>query len=109
MVSELLDCLRSLDSSIDRYVDLFAEDGACEFPDLPTLGMADRFEGWKKIRPVLGVVYAHFRRFTVSNVGIHHLPDASGLFIEYHVEAVVAGRRNPMRKTMSAASSASAA
>lgn len=91
LIAEFLDCLTSLDTSIDRCVALFAEDGVFEFPYMPTIGMPARYEGRDQVRAVLGLIASRFPRFTVSNVDIHDLADGSGLFIEYHVEATVAG------------------
>lgn len=93
LFAEFLDCLTSLDTSIDRCVALFAEDGVFDFPYMPTLGMPARFAGRDEVRTVLGLIVSHFPRFTVSNVDIHDLADGSGLFVEYHVEATVAGSR----------------
>jgi ketosteroid isomerase-like protein len=84
LITEYLSGLESLDGSIDRIVDL-ADDGVFEFP----------YEGSEQVRSVLGLIASHFPRFTVSNVDIHELADGTGLFIEYHVDAVVAGSGKP--------------
>ena len=79
----------------DRCVDLFAEDGVFEFPAMPTIGMPARCAGKDQVRAVLGLIAAHFPRFTVSRVDMHELADGSGLFVEYHVETTVSGTGQP--------------
>jgi ketosteroid isomerase-like protein len=86
LLTEFLACLEDLEASIDRCVDLFADDGVFEFPYMPTLGMPRRFEGKEQVRSVLELIASDFPRFKVSKVDIHELADGSGLFVEYHVE-----------------------
>lgn len=91
LFTQFLDCLTDLENAIDRCVDLFAEDGVFEFPYMPTIGMPARCAGKDQVRAVLGLIAAHFPRFTVSRVDMHELADGSGLFVEYHVETTVSG------------------
>lgn len=86
VLEEFFECLRHLDSSIDRCVDLFADDGVFEFPYTPTLGIPSRFEGKEGVRGVVKLIASHFPAFTVSNVTIHEVTDGS-LVVEYHAEA----------------------
>ena len=87
LITEFLDCLGDLSVSIDRCVDLFAEDGVFDFPYLPTCGIHGRFEGKAAIRGVLDLIRSHFPGFTLSNINIYETTDGVGLFIEYHAEA----------------------
>jgi len=90
LITEFFDCLRHLDSSVDRCVDLFADDGVFEFPYLPTLGMQSRFEGRDAVRAVLELIRAHFSSFTLSNIEIHDVNDG-GLFVQYHSDTILIG------------------
>ncbi|BCQ51880.1 nuclear transport factor 2 family protein [Burkholderia gladioli] len=91
LLAEFFECLEHLDSSIDRCVDLFANDGVFEFPYMPTIGIDARFQGHDAIRGVLGLIRAHFPSFTLSNIAIHDLKDDTGLFVEYHSESILNG------------------
>ena len=91
LIEEFFDCLRHLDSSVDRCVDLFADDGVFEFPYFTTLGMPSRFEGKVAVRQVLELIRSHFSSFTLSNIEIHAVKDADGLFVRYHSDTVLNG------------------
>lgn len=91
LINEFFDCLRNLDTSVDRCVDLFADDGVFEFPYFSTLGMNTRFEGKAAIREVLGLIRSKFSSFTVSNITIHELKGGKGLFTEYHTDGFIDG------------------
>ena len=91
LLAEFFECLRNLNTSIDRCVALFAEDGVFEFPYMPTIGINARFQGHEAIRGVLELIRSHFPSFTLSNIEIHDLKDGSGLFVEYHSEGFVDG------------------
>ena len=91
LITQFLDCLKTFDASVDRCVDLFADDGVFEFPYLSTLGMPNRFAGKTAVREVLNLIGSHFSAFTVSNVTIHELKDERGLFIQYHTDTVLKG------------------
>ena len=54
--TEFLECLRHLDRSIDRCVDLFADDGVFEFPYFTSLGMPWRVSGKAEVRQVLELI-----------------------------------------------------
>jgi len=90
LITEFFDCLRHLDSSVDRCVDLFADDGVFEFPYFPTLGMQSRFEGRDAVRAVLELIRSHFLSFTFSNIEIHDVNDG-GLFVQYHSDTILIG------------------
>jgi ketosteroid isomerase-like protein len=90
LITEFFDCLRHLDSSVDRCVDLFADDGVFEFPYFPTLGMQSRYEGRDAVRAVLELIRAHFSSFTLSNIEIHDVNDG-GLFVQYHSDTILIG------------------
>ena len=66
LFTEFLECLRHLDRSIDRCVDLFADDGVFEFPYFTSLGMPWRFSGKAEVRQVLELIASHFSAFTLS-------------------------------------------
>jgi ketosteroid isomerase-like protein len=91
LLTEFFDCLRNLDTSVDRCVGLFADDGVFEFPYMPTIGIPARFQGHAAIRGVLELIRSHFPSFTLSNIEIHDLKDGSGLFVEYHSDAFIGG------------------
>lgn len=91
LIAEFFACLRDLDSSIDRCVDLFADDGVFEFPYFPTLGMQSRFEGKAAVRAVLELIRSHFSSFTLSNIEIHEVNGGDGLFVQYHTDTVLNG------------------
>jgi uncharacterized protein len=91
LLAEFLDCLRHLNSSIERCVDLFADDGMFEFPYMPTIGIDARFQGHEAIRGVLELIRSHFSSFKLSNIEIHDLKDGSGLFVEYHSDSFLNG------------------
>lgn len=89
LINEFFDCLRNLGTSVDRCVDLFADDGVFEFPYFSTLGMPTRFEGKAAVREVLNLIRSRFSSFTVSNISIYELKDGNGLFTEYHTDGFV--------------------
>ena len=91
LLTEVFDCLRTLNTSVDRCVALFADDGVFEFPYMPTIGIPARFQGHEAIRGVLELIRSHFPSFTLSNIEIHDLKDGSGLFVEYHSESFIDG------------------
>jgi ketosteroid isomerase-like protein len=91
LLAEFFDCLQKLNTSVDRCVALFAEDGVFEFPYMPTIGVEARFQGHEAIRGVLELIRSHFPSFTLSNIEIHDLKDGSGLLVEYHSESFVDG------------------
>jgi uncharacterized protein len=91
LLAEFFDCLQKLNTSVDRCVALFAEDGVFEFPYMPTIGIEARFQGHEAIRGVLELIRSHFPSFTLSNIEIHDLKDGSGLFVEYHSKSFVDG------------------
>jgi uncharacterized protein len=91
LLTEFFDCLRNLNTSVDRCVALFADDGVFEFPYMPTIGIPARFPGHQAIRGVLELIRSHFSSFTVSNIEIHDLKDGSGLFVEYHSDGLIDG------------------
>jgi ketosteroid isomerase-like protein len=91
LLAELFDCLRNLDTSVDRCADLFADDGVFDLPYFPTIGMPPRFEGKAAVRSAFALIESHFSSFTLSNIQIHELKDADSLFIEYHSEGFIDG------------------
>jgi ketosteroid isomerase-like protein len=95
LINQVFDCLRYLDTSIDRCVELFADDGAFEFPYLAALGMPSQFKGKVAIRGVLELIHSRFGSFTLSNIDIHETMDGTGLFVEYHSDAFIDGTDRP--------------
>lgn len=93
LLTEFFDCLRTIDSSIDKCVDLFADDGVFEFPYLSSLGMPTRFEGKVAVRGVLELIRSHFSSFALSNINVHELKNDSGFFLEYHSDAFIDGTK----------------
>ncbi|MBN3761428.1 nuclear transport factor 2 family protein [Burkholderia sp. Ac-20365] len=89
LINEFFDCLSNLDTSVDRCVDLFADDGVFEFPYFSTLGMNTRFEGKEAVREVLNLIRSRFSSFTVSNISIYELKGGHGLFTEYHTDGFI--------------------
>lgn len=89
LLNSFFDCLADLDHSIDRCVDLFADDGAFEFPYFSVLGMPTRFQGKAEIRQVLGIINARFSAFTISQVEIHEVKEGDALFVRYHSDGFV--------------------
>ncbi|MEP7455039.1 nuclear transport factor 2 family protein [Phyllobacterium sp. SB3] len=83
------DCLGDLDNSIDRCVDLFAEDGVFEFPYFSVLGMPTRFQGKTELRQVLGIINAHFSAFTLSEIEVHEVKEGDALFVRYHSDGFI--------------------
>jgi hypothetical protein len=76
-------------------VDLFAENATFEFPYLPTIGLERRFEGRLAIRSVLALVGAQIPSFSISNIAIHDMKDASELFVPRRREGQ--GNRSNLR------------
>ena len=91
LITEFFDCLEHLDSSIDRCVGLFADDGVFEFPYFPVLGMPSRFQGKVALREVLELIRSHFSSFTLSNIEIHEVKDGDALFVRYHSDGFIDG------------------
>ena len=91
LITEFFDCLEHLDSSIDRCVNLFCDDGVFEFPYFPVLGMPSRFEGKIALLEVIELIRSHFSSFTLSNIEIHELKDADALFVRYHSDGFIDG------------------
>ena len=91
LLNEFFDCLRNLDKSVDRCVELFAEDGVFELPYFPTIGMPPRFEGKVGIRKAFELIRSRFASFTLSKIRIHELKDQAGLFVEYHSDGFIDG------------------
>jgi len=89
LINEFFDCLKNLSTSVDRCVELFADDGVFEFPYFATLGMPVRFEGKAAVREVLNLIRSRFSSFTVSNVSIYELKGGKGLFTEYHTDGFI--------------------
>ncbi|POS10054.1 hypothetical protein C3Y08_00920 [Burkholderia gladioli] len=89
LLNTFFDCLRDLDNSIDRCVDLFADDGVFEFPYFSVLGMPTRFQGKTEVREVLGIINSHFSAFTLSGIEIHELKEGDGLFVRYHSDGFI--------------------
>lgn len=89
LLNSFFDCLTDLDNSIDRCVDLFADDGVFEFPYFSVLGMPTRFAGKAEIRHVLEVINSHFFAFTISQIEIHELKQADALFVRYHSDGFI--------------------
>ncbi len=85
------DCLLDLENSIDRCLDLFAEDGVFEFPYFSVLGMPTRFQGKAELRQVLGMINARFAAFTVSDIEIHEVKTGDALFVRYHTDTFIDG------------------
>ncbi|MBI0325778.1 nuclear transport factor 2 family protein [Burkholderia plantarii] len=91
LISEFFDCLRNLDTSVDRCVDLFADDGVFELPYFPSIGIDPRFEGKDAIRRAFELIRSHFSSFMLSNIEIHELKNEAGLFAEYHSDGFIDG------------------
>lgn len=91
LLEAFLDCLRDLDNSIDRCVDLFADDGVFEFPYFSVLGTRTRFQGKAEVRQVLGIINSHFSAFTLSEIEIHEVKEGDALFVRYHSNGFVDG------------------
>jgi len=91
LIEQFFDCLRNLDSSVDRCVALFADDGVFEFPYFTTLGMPSRFVGKVAVREVLEIIRAHFVSFTLSNIEIHAVKDSDSIFVRYHSDTMLNG------------------
>ncbi len=91
LINELFDGLRNLATSVDRCVDLFADDGAWELPYFPSIGIGSRFEGKKQVRAAFELIRSHFSSFTLSNIEIHEHKNKSGLFVEFHSEGFIDG------------------
>src|ERR1700753_202806 len=91
VLNEFFDCLRKLDTSVDRCVEFFAEDGVFELPYFPTIGINPRFEGKAALRGAFELIRSHFSSFTLSNIRLHELKDDSGLFAEYHSDGFIDG------------------
>jgi len=89
LLSEFFDCLRNLSTSVDRCVDLFADDGVFEFPYFATIGMPTRFEGKEAVRQVVNQIRSHFSSFTLSNISVHEFKDGRGLVTEYHSDGFI--------------------
>ncbi len=91
LINAFFDCLRDFENSIERCLDLFADDGVFEFPYFTVLGMPTRFEGKTELRQVLGMIKARFSAFTVSDIEIHEVKDGDALFVRYHTDAFIDG------------------
>jgi ketosteroid isomerase-like protein len=91
LLNSFFDCLRDLDHSIDRCLDLFADDGMFEFPYFSVLGMPTQFKGKTELRQVLGMINARFSAFTVSDIDIHEVKAGDALFVRYHTDTLIDG------------------
>ena len=91
LLDEFFDCLRNLDTSVERCVGLFADDGAFELPYFPTLGLPPRFRGAGELRSAFELINSHFASFSISNIRIHETKDSSTLWIEYHSDGRIDG------------------
>lgn len=91
LIAEFFDCLKNLDTSVDRCADLFADDGVFELPYFPSIGIPPRFEGKDAIRGAFELIRSHFSSFTLSNIEIHELKNDDGLFAEYHSDGFIDG------------------
>jgi ketosteroid isomerase-like protein len=91
LLTTFFDCLRDFENSIERCLDLFADDGVFEFPYFAVLGMPTRFEGKTELRQVLGIIGARFSTFTVSDIEIHEVNVGDALFVRYHTDAFIDG------------------
>lgn len=91
LINAFFDCLRDFENSIERCLDLFADDGVFEFPYFAVLGMPTRFQGKAELRQVLGMIGAHFKAFTISDVEIHEVKDGDALFVRYHTDTFIDG------------------
>jgi ketosteroid isomerase-like protein len=91
LLAEFFDCLRSLSTSVDRCVDLFADDGVFELPYFPSIGMNSRFEGKEAVRGAFELIRSHFSSFTLSNIQIYELKEDACLFAEYHSDGFIDG------------------
>jgi ketosteroid isomerase-like protein len=91
LLDEFFDCLRHLASSVDRCVDLFADDGVFEFPYFPVLGMPSRFHGKAALREVIELIRSHFSSFSLSDIEIHEVKDADAVFVRYHSDGFIDG------------------
>ena len=91
VLDQFFNCLRDLNHSVDRIVDLFAADGASEFPYLATLGLPNVFKGPAEIRGVWELISSKFSAFEISNVEIYQTSDPTTLIVEYRAEGTVLG------------------
>jgi ketosteroid isomerase-like protein len=91
LLEEFFDCLRKLDTSVERCVGLFAEDGAFELPYFPTLGLPLRFKGSAELRGAFELIRSHFASFSLSNIRVHEMKDPATLWIEYHSDGFIDG------------------
>lgn len=91
LLNAFFDCLRDLEKSMDRCLDLFAEDGVFEFPYFSVLGMPTRFQGKTELRQVLGMINARFSAFTISDIDIHEVISGDALFVRYHTDSFIDG------------------
>jgi ketosteroid isomerase-like protein len=93
LLNAFFNCLRDLEHSIDRCVDLFADDGVFEFPYFSVLGMPTRFQGKAELRQVLGMINARFSAFTVSDIDIHDVTSGDALFVRYRTDTFIDGSK----------------
>jgi len=91
LINAFFDCLRDFEHSLERCLDLFADDGAFEFPYFAVLGMPTRFQGKAELRQVLGMIGSRFSAFTVSDVEIHEVKQGDALFVRYHTDTFIDG------------------
>lgn len=91
LITEFFDCLENINTSVERCVQLFAEDGIFELPYFPSIGVNPRFEGSDAIRAAFELIRSHFSSFTLSNIQIHEMKDESSLFVEYHSDGFIDG------------------
>lgn len=91
LLTEFFDCLEHFDSSVDRCLDLFADDGVFEFPYFTVLGMPSKFEGKTAVRQVLELIRSHFTAFDLSKIEITEAKDGDALFVQYHSDSVLKG------------------
>ncbi|BDU18949.1 nuclear transport factor 2 family protein [Dyella sp. GSA-30] len=89
LLEEFFDCLSKLDTSVDRCVELFSEDGVWELPYFSSIGIDPQFAGKAAIRGALELLRSRFSGFTFSNIRVYELKNDAGLFAEYHSDAFI--------------------
>lgn len=82
---------QSLDriNDIESFLDLFADDGVFEFPQLRTIGLPSWYEGESAIRSLLQMVQSKVSPFIFNNIVTYEMLDPYQIFVEYESETVI--------------------
>ncbi len=75
-------------NDIERWIDLFADNGILEYPDLKALGLPTRYEGKPVIRSLIEPL-TRSTFFSFNNIHIFPLDGPNEIFAEYEAQGII--------------------